>query len=45
LRELLEFERLRVLNDGASTSEYATRLGTEFRSAYLRDAGPDAGLR
>lgn len=35
LRELLESERLR-LNDGASTSEYATRLGTEFWSAYAR---------
>ncbi len=41
LRVLLESERLR-LNDGNSTSEFATRLGTDFWSAYeaLPDGGP-----
>jgi arylsulfatase A-like enzyme len=33
LRTLLEAERIR-LNDGNSTSDFATRLGTDFWSAY-----------
>jgi arylsulfatase A-like enzyme len=42
LRALLESERLR-LNDGNSTSEFATKLGTDFWSAY--DASRGGGLQ